>query len=57
MKASLIFTSNDIIINIGVIAAGLLVLWLNSGIPDLVIGTIVFGLVIQGAFRILNVSK
>lgn len=57
MKASLIFTSNDIIINIGVIAAGLLVLWLNSGIPDLVIGTIVFGLVIQGAVRILNVSK
>jgi len=57
MKASLIFTSNDIIINIGVIAAGLLVLWLNSGIPDLVIGTIVFGLVIRGALRILNVGR
>ena len=57
MKASMIFTSNDVIINLGVIAAGLLVNWLNSGTPDLIIGTIVFGLVIQGAFRILKLSK
>ena len=49
MKASLIFTSNDVIINLGVVTAGLLVNWLNSGIPDLVIGIIVFVLVIQGA--------
>jgi Co/Zn/Cd efflux system component len=57
MKASMIFTSNDVIINLGVIAAGILVNWLNSGTPDLIIGTIVFVLVIQGAFRILKLSK
>ena len=57
MKASMIFTSNDVIINLGIIIAGLLVNWLNSGKPDLIIGTIVFGLVIQGAFRILKLSK
>lgn len=57
IKASMIFTSNDVIINLGVITAGLLVHWLNSGIPDLIIGIIVFGLVIQGAFRILKLSK
>jgi len=57
MRASMIFTSNDIIINLGVITAGLLVNWLRSGIPDLIIGIIVFGLVIQGAFRILKLSK
>lgn len=57
MKASMIFTSNDVIINLGVIAAGLLVNWLNSSKPDLIIGTIVFALVIQGAFRILKLSK
>ena len=57
MKASMIFTSNDVIINLGVITAGLLVNWLNSGKPDLIIGTIVFVLVIQGAFRILKLSK
>lgn len=57
MKASMIFTSNDVIINLGVIVAGVLVNWLKSGKPDLIIGTIVFVLVIQGAFRILKLSK
>ncbi|MGZ5245215.1 MAG: cation transporter [Bacteroidia bacterium] len=57
MKASMIFTSNDVIINLGVLAAGLLVNWLNSGYPDLIIGAIVFVLVIQGAIRILKLGK
>ena len=57
MKASMIFTSNDVIINLGVIVAGLLVKWLNSSKPDLIIGTIVFALVIQGANRILKLAR
>jgi Co/Zn/Cd efflux system component len=57
MKASMIFTSNDVIINLGVITAGVLVNWLNSNKPDLIIGTIVFGLVIQGAIRILKLGN
>ncbi|WP_460219414.1 cation transporter [Psychroserpens sp. MEBiC05023] len=57
MKASMIFTSNDVIINLGVIIAGVLVNWLNSSKPDLIIGTIVFTLVIQGAVRILKLGK
>ena len=57
MKASMIFTSNDVIINLGVIFAGILVNWLNSNKPDLIIGTIVFILVIQGAIRILKLGK
>lgn len=57
MKASMIFTSNDVIINLGVIVAGVLVNWLHSSTPDLIIGSIVFALVIQGAFRILKLSK
>ena len=57
MKASMIFTSNDVIINLGVIFAGLMVNWLNSSKPDLIISSIVFVLVIQGAFRILKLSK
>ena len=57
MKASMIFTSNDIIINTGVIIAALLVNWLNSSTPDLIIGTIVFIIVIQGAIRILKIGR
>lgn len=57
MRASMIFTSNDVIINLGVIIAGILVLLLNSGVPDLIVGSIVFVIVINGAFRILKLSK
>lgn len=56
LRASLIFTSNDIIINLGVIAAAVLVYYFDSAIPDLVIGTIVFGLVLRGAWRILKLA-
>lgn len=56
MQASMIFTSNDIIINLGVIIAGILVNLTQSSLPDLIIGTLVFGLVIQGAIRILKVG-
>jgi Co/Zn/Cd efflux system component len=57
MKASLIFTSNDVVINLGVIIAGILVHYTKTNIPDLIIGTVVFALVIQGAFRILKLAK
>lgn len=57
MRASMIFTSNDVIINLGVIIAGLLVFWLESNKPDLIVGTIVFIVVIRGAFRILKLGK
>lgn len=57
MQASMIFTSNDIIINTGVIIGGILVFLLHSAIPDLVIGTIVFVLVVRGAVRILKLAK
>ena len=57
MQASMIFTSNDVIINSGVILAGLLVNWLNSGYPDLIIGAIVFIIVARGAYRILQLAK
>ncbi len=57
MKATMIFTSNDIIINTGVIAAGVLVLLTQSKYPDLIIGTIVFLIVVRGAFRILKLGK
>ena len=57
MQASMIFTSNDVIINAGVIAAGLLVYILNSKIPDLVIGAIVFVIVSRGAKRILELGR
>jgi len=57
MQASMIFTSNDVVINLGVMLAAGFVFLLNSNLPDLVIGTIVFALVIRGALRILKLGK
>ena len=56
MKASMIFTTNDVIINIGVILAGGLVYFTNSKFPYLVVGIIVFGIVVRGALQILKLS-
>ena len=57
IQASIIFSSNDVIINAGVIIAGFLVWQLNNQIPDLIIGSIVFLIVIRGAIRILKLAK
>jgi Co/Zn/Cd efflux system component len=57
MQASMIFTSNDVIVNLGVIVAGVIVYLTASNLPDLTVGTIVFILVGRGAYRILQLSK
>jgi Co/Zn/Cd efflux system component len=57
VRASMIFTSNDMIINAGVIAAGVMVHLLGSRIPDLVIGGIVFVIVVRGARDILRLAR
>mgnify|MGYP006098335129 FL=1 len=56
MKASWIFSANDVIANAGVILAGLLVTWTGSRYPDLVIGFIIGLVVLNGARRILQLK-
>jgi Co/Zn/Cd efflux system component len=57
IEASMIFTSNDVVVNLGVIVAGILVFLTSSKMPDLLIGTLVFLIVARGAYRILLVAK
>jgi Co/Zn/Cd efflux system component len=54
MKASHIFSANDVLANAGVIAAGVLVAWTGSAYPDLIIGTAIGLIVLNGARRILQ---
>lgn len=56
MKASWIFSANDVIANLGVILAGVLVWWTGSGYPDLIIGTIIGLVVLSGARKILGLK-
>lgn len=57
LQASMIFTSNDVIVNLGVILAGVMVYITNSRYPDLIVGVLVFIIVANGAFKILKLSK
>ena len=56
MQASYIFLSNDVVINFGVILAGVFVFFTASKYPDLIIGSLIFLVVARGAFRILKLS-
>ena len=57
MKASVIFTSNDILVNLLVIVSGVLVYFTASKYPDLVAGGLIFLIVANGARRILALSR
>jgi Co/Zn/Cd efflux system component len=57
IRASMIFTSNDVVINLGVIVAAVLVGWTRSGLPDLIVGAAVFLVVLRGALRILKLAE
>ena len=57
LQASWIFTSNDVIANLGVIVAALLVYVSGSKLPDLIVGILIFAFVGYGALRILRLAK
>ena len=56
MRASAIFSANDVIANLGVILAGALVMFTGSQYPDLVIGTLIGVVVLLGAKKILQLK-
>ncbi len=54
MRASYIFSKNDVIANLGVVLAGALVWLSGSRYPDLLIGFIIAWVVLRGGLRILR---
>ncbi len=57
MRASWIFSTNDVIANLGVIIAGILVSITGNHIPDLVIGGVISLIVIRGGVQILREAR
>ncbi len=57
MRASWIFSTNDVIANGGVIIAGILVYFTKSPLPDLLIGAVIAAVVLSGALRIFKLAK
>ena len=54
LKASWIFTTNDMAANIGIALSGIAVMAFGSAWPDLIIGLVVALVVIKGGFEILR---
>jgi Co/Zn/Cd efflux system component len=57
MRASWIFSTNDVIANVSVVASGALVAFLGSRLPDLIVGTLVAMLVVRGGRRIIREAR
>ncbi len=54
MRASWIFSKNDVLANLGVISGGFLVAYTGSSYPDLFIGLIIAAIVIRGGVHIIK---
>jgi Co/Zn/Cd efflux system component len=57
MRASWIFSTNDVIANAGVILSGGLVWLFGSRYPDLVVGAIISLVVVRGGMKILGEAR
>ena len=54
MRASWIFSRNDVLANLGIVIGGFLVYYLDSRLPDLIIGIIITLIVVRGGIYILK---
>lgn len=57
LKASWIFTTNDMIANLGIVLSGIGVMYFQSQLPDLLIGIVVACIVIIGGCKILYEAR
>ncbi len=57
LRATWLFTRADVVANLGVILAGMLVLWLGSPYPDFIIGALIGLYVIKEAVEILGDAR
>lgn len=57
LKASWIFTTNDMLANAGIVVSGAAVMFFRSPLPDLIIGLVVVGIVLKGGWDILKEAR
>jgi Co/Zn/Cd efflux system component len=57
LKASWIFTTNDMLANAGIVVSGAAVMFFRSPLPDLIIGLLVVGIVLKGGLDILKEAR
>lgn len=57
LRASWIFTTNDMIANLGIVLSGIAVMVFKTPLPDLLIGLVVVGVVMKGGWDILSEAR
>lgn len=56
-RAAFLSARNDILVNVAIIAMGVVTLWTQSGWPDLILGTLIICLAAQAAWEVWQVSE
>ena len=57
LRASWIFTTNDMLVNASIVVSGVAVMVFNSPRPDLLIGLVVVGVVLHSGWEILELAR
>jgi Co/Zn/Cd efflux system component len=55
--AAFVSARNDVLVNVAIIAMGLVTLWAGSGWPDLVLGCAIIALAVHAAWEVWEVSE
>lgn len=56
-RAAFLSARNDVLVNLAIIAMGLVTLWTSSGWPDLVLGCFIIALALRAAHEVWEVSE
>jgi Co/Zn/Cd efflux system component len=56
-RAAFLSARNDVLVNVAIIAMGVVTLWTGSGWPDLVLGCVLILLALQAAYEVWTVSE
>ncbi|MBL4743066.1 MAG: cation transporter [Cycloclasticus sp.] len=57
MRATWVCTRNDMINNVGVLIAAVLVYWLSSPLPDIIIGLVIAAIIIRSAWGVIGEAR
>lgn len=56
-RAAFLSARNDVLINVSIIAMGIMTIWTNSGWPDLVLGSLIIVLAGHAAYEVWEASE
>jgi Co/Zn/Cd efflux system component len=56
-RAAFLSARNDVLVNVSIIAMGIVTVWTDSGWPDLILGCFIIALALHAAYEVWEVSE